>query len=851
MKQRSIWIGILFTIAILLLGGCGYTTTEVQSEIQQEENNTEDVHVENLVSPKPLQSMVPYQGYAWRIADVGENSVLQAVEKQYYVGIDTGVPSPAAAETVVRNEASFSELEYYTSLTFESNGERRSFVDVVASRYPEEFFVDHDLLLFQINLGQGQNRPELLDFTLNMETGRYELNLQCLHTTSDNMAPARWCIAMEVEKDIIGVGEAAFPLVKVMEETLYTDMEVLLGDSGELSFAGSETTIVKDIEVPGKLAKTEFYEILSPETGSLIRDAYRAGLLDYPMGKVLISSEADFKNTDLYDGMLLWPYLAPGDPASTESDPTLSFESFTESYDGEYFEKKDLFLFLIRQADPLGSYTVSDLNWNWEKERYEMQITVRKSGRENVEWYRDSEGAMRDWLVAVEVEKGRLNGMLPDVVVTQTEDAEIVSAIYRGNGVSLAYRVMENSGYRFKTYMDADFVGLRLYFDGVPEEVFAEVGYYPNGFIQTEAESFSSLPTFWEGDIEMGMDKDGKWIWMDFEDPSGCYGGYLHPDISRDKSLIANEIFRYVSLASCPHDMVYEDTGPWQPPLQVRSPEKPESAEACEFESLLLVSEWEKAETKQMIIRSESDLEQLPHGEYRVWPFQGAYNPELGEGDPRVDLKRYLIQRYDQAFFREYDLYLYLGGTESSCQVREVFLDTHEDTGKSVILMHWYPAGGEGEIAGTGGGSENVWVFAVALKKGTLTGLPEIECREGKYVLVAESLDISVEYPSEYEVHREDFDGDRIIRVMLSHVDHRQIVIGTWKKGFKPTKAAYTKKYTNQWGRRVTVGYDQDGVWIWMDYNHSSGKKGTHNYGVTGAEAEKLFDLALNVKIES
>ncbi|MBQ2750828.1 MAG: hypothetical protein IJF34_13670 [Clostridia bacterium] len=73
--------------------------------------------------------------------------------------------------------------------------------------------------------------------------------------------------------------------------------------------------------------------------------------------------------------------------------------------------------------------------------------------------------------------------------------------------------------------------------------------------------------------------------------------------------------------------------------------------------------------------------------------------------------------------------------------------------------------------------------------------------------------------------------------------------VAYFRDGFVLDPAARVEEYTTPQGQVVTVGFEADGDWLWVDYGHPSGKYAAFNYGASGANAKNLLNVVLTAQL--
>lgn len=849
MKKSYVFVMLLLVLMLLLPAGCGKEPAEVpESESQSllEEDRVESElqpETEPLIEQKPLQSVIPFQARFWRIAEIGEEAILPRVEM-----LNGKEATSVAAEKAVRSADWLGKLSEYRSLTLEKDGVTGTFSDMVGEAYDDAFFEEYDLLLFQVYTGGYNSCPNPLDLKLDEETGNYEMRLQIMAVEDENTTPGRWCVALAVEKSLIGNEEEAFPLILVNDGIFWveqTDLDHFV-KAGSVSYAPD--VIRKGILLPFKNQnyRAKVYEILT-NGDSLADEAGKTGIVNRPYAMTMITGEEDLTSLKAWGKVTLWPYLAGGLPLSSGGEVTLSLEEYAEAYDGAYFEENDLFLFQIQQNCFACRYQVS--TWIQNDVTDEYKIVVTGSCREHMEASQmaDGSGNYRKWLMAVELPKARTQGKMPEVEIEFLQLPSETVACYEGEGVSLSYykeagELDWGTPFTLKACRVDGFTGFRFYYDDYSPAVYASVGYFEEGFQRSEAVN----TTFGDSRntrLITGSDEDHKWLWMEFLHPSGCYGAYNAAEVTKADSGLSINLLSSVGLGNEPYERAFEfvSKGMQQTPKAITSKEPGDSLTITSQE-LLVTSGESNALPEEAILCTQKDVEALAASGVRVWPFAGPYQPNLQGCDPASVLEEYLQEHFDAAFFNQYDLYWRMEQSEG--QYVAASLSPGAERGY-LLQYDCYPPGGPSDVSSQT--SVDRWIHLVAVEKGLLTQPPEAAVHHVSYV-VEEVNDrgIRVEYPAQYLSIREWNNGDEIIRVQVPDDTDCCIEIGWWINGFKRTKAADTETVTNTHGRRVTVGYDGDGKWLWVDYNHSSGKYGTYNRNLPEKDRRILLDVALN-----
>jgi len=255
-----------------------------------------------------------------------------------------------------------------------------------------------------------------------------------------------------------------------------------------------------------------------------------------------------------------------------------------------------------------------------------------------------------------------------------------------------------------------------------------------------------------------------------------------------------------------------------------------------------------------VLIRSVEDFQTIAWGkEEFLWDYEKQANVENWEDIIFFSVESLGENQYDETFFENHDLLLIPTTTGSGMYTVRVtdFMYVPESDSYEVNLR-----------------TENKY-FAVTEDVGVWLGILEVEKgllnpskKEKNYSIQAVHVNV------DQMIYGESPDGINGVRVLSGAFEpwkdetsgtygliynaywyQGTVKIAYHQNGFEPPAAFKKQTLQASDGRVITVGYDEDGTWLWMDFGHVSGCYGATNEGLRPIEAREWFQTVLRTDI--
>ncbi len=825
----------------------------IPNEVPASPPESEPEFVPPLLNLKPLQSAIPYRAQAWRITDGIRQTQLKSVQKLDFPLVGTSTPSHVAEEIVVRSKSDLDALTAYQPLVLLENDQEVSFTGW-AGRYDDSFFQDHDLLLFVLSTGYYKTFPMLGELAYNQTLCRYELPYLILSTSNTNVVTANWMIGLEVEKNFFGYGADEFPLLTPSDLSYSVSDQVFakLEDGHVMERTPASITPVESSR-SDSLPTSHTFQLQSIPATSLVAQTQKIGLFSHPFGEALLKSPEELADYTLCENVTLWPYVAPFDSISTESQAITSYEALAAQYDAAFFAKNDLHVFLCWEESAFYQSRLCRAGYDADTGYYELDFSR----------YARSVGYSSKaccWLFLTELPKGTLAERELRINFETLYLPYTISAILDTNGITLEKDWDPNHWVRNRFFPEyqSDQIGIRATYPTEWDQATALVAYYPDGFTRTQAATTKKMTTRSGRKVTVGFDKRGNWTWIDYHHSSGCYGA-INTNLTGNDAETTLKYFLDVRLG-LDHYTPMTPLSSVDSEITAVATSSAPHPNRISTETYQLLGLREHGKTgyaftlagrpmEELVMRSTDDFAKLLLPNLPVWPFHSPFNPVLDSLDPRTTILTYLEETFDETFFQTHDLYLTAVDFGYQPQAVSLYLDEKDETPK--LQLDLYPGGEDAGIAKNP--QYEPWILLVALEKGALSASSvEHTWNHVNYVSACSAMQNGRGVTIKYD---QNFTATPILtaKKQVVHLEAdtsvKYVEVGWWKDGFQRTKADHTKTKTAADGRSVTVGYNDGGNWLWVDYNHPSGCYGAHNHNVFEKNESEAFDAVLSATL--
>ena len=219
-------------------------------------------------------------------------------------------------------------------------------------------------------------------------------------------------------------------------------------------------------------------------------------------------------------------------------------------------------------------------------------------------------------------------------------------------------------------------------------------------------------------------------------------------------------------------------------------------------------------------------------------------------------------QKFTDSFFETHDLLLvWMGNRQEASQYEMVGLTEEPENGgwQLDLLLHRPVSNEESD--------RNRWLFAIEVEKGVFSGekraafpTPVVEISytpfQNHYYAGEHGVAISNYLYEVYTMYHE-FRWGIILLANQSLSESSDgatyhtcyVEVAYWKDELFLELAFKEEEMVTPEGDTVRVGYDAKGDWLWVDYQHPSGKYAAINYGATGSNAENLLEVVLTAEL--
>lgn len=183
-------------------------------------------------------------------------------------------------------------------------------------------------------------------------------------------------------------------------------------------------------------------------------------------------------------------------------------------YDDTFFETHDLLL-LPNTTSTLSPHpTIGNFQYDPIAKRYELYVHSNDTGF--------ASDAVGEFLHIIEIEKGLLDGNLDEILQISWIHSRFAAfyADYTPDGKNGVMIEFWFDNWRPLSKEGEGEYGLYL----TLEDKSVKIAWFPEGF-QPEPAAYIQEDTLTDGRrVSIGYDEEDNWIWIDFQDPTGCYG---------------------------------------------------------------------------------------------------------------------------------------------------------------------------------------------------------------------------------------------------------------------------------------------------------------------------------------